>query len=83
MKNIILSLTVLSLSGCMVAGSPKHFSLTGLNRAAFDLECDKEKLNVIPVGGSSYGVTGCGKKAVYVLNGFEYLRNSQIDPSGK
>ena len=78
-KNIVLGSIILMLGGCMVAGSPKHFNTTGLGRAAFDLECDKKDLKVTQVANSSYGVIGCGKKAVYVLNGFEYFRNSQID----
>lgn len=79
LKKLPLISAAFLLTGCMVAGSPKHFNTVGLGRAAFDLECEQEKLKVIPVGGSSYGVKGCGKKAVYVLNGFEYFRNSGIE----
>ena len=84
MKRIIFGSTVLLLSGCMmIAGSMKHFSETGLDRAAFDFGCGKEKLNVVKVGDISYGVTGCDKKAVYVYNGVEYIRNSQVGSSDK
>ncbi len=46
-----------------------------LNRAAFDLGCDKAKLQAVELasgrGGSSriFGVTGCDKKASYVVHG--------------
>jgi hypothetical protein len=35
-------------------------------RAAFDLQCDALGLDVFYVGGNSFGVTGCGRRATYV-----------------
>jgi hypothetical protein len=38
-----------------------------LKRAAFDLSCPKEQITGQYLGENSVGVTGCGKKAVYVV----------------
>jgi len=35
-------------------------------RAAFDLDCPEEQLQVVELGRSARGVTGCGRKASYV-----------------
>ena len=37
-------------------------------KAAWDLECGKEKLNIIKINDTSYGAEGCGKKASYVMD---------------
>ena len=51
------------------------FNQMGLARAAFELECPKEQLQLAPlnpplveplVSGAQVGVTGCAKKTVYV-----------------
>jgi len=34
-------------------------------RAVFDLECPEDKIEVTFLSGTSYGATGCGKKATY------------------
>ena len=41
------------------------FPETVHKRAAFDLGCPAEQVQVLDIGGSSYGATGCGKKASY------------------
>ncbi len=46
-------------------------------RAAFDLSCSKDNLNIIKLGGGSYGVRGCGKQATYVVDGPCGLENDQ------
>ena len=35
-------------------------------RAAFDLQCQEQGLEVIDLGGGTRGVTGCGRQATYV-----------------
>ncbi|MDF1563050.1 MAG: hypothetical protein P1V51_08405 [Deltaproteobacteria bacterium] len=35
-------------------------------RAAFDISCPEEKLEVVDLGGTTRGVTGCEKKATYL-----------------
>ncbi|PJZ71084.1 hypothetical protein CH373_00745 [Leptospira perolatii] len=53
---------------CVVAGSREHFVRgTGLGKAAFDLNCPQEQLQVTELGGG-VGVTGCGKKASYFFS---------------
>ena len=57
---LILSLFVV---GCASGGG------TVKDRAAFDLDCPKDKIEVTNIGGTSYGASGCGKKATYTCNG--------------
>jgi hypothetical protein len=61
-------LGVLAMSGCMASG----IQLTR-DRAAFDLSCPKEQIQVQMLSGlsengtgSTFGATGCGKKATYI-----------------
>lgn len=37
-------------------------------RAAFDMDCPRDKLEVHELGSHAVGVSGCGKKATYVAN---------------
>jgi hypothetical protein len=46
------------------------------NRASFDLGCDKSKLDAVELNSTSwppisieFGVTGCEKKAAYIVSG--------------
>jgi hypothetical protein len=41
--------------------------ISPLERAAFDLSCPRASLETADLGGTSVGVSGCGKKGVYVL----------------
>ncbi len=59
---------VMMASGCFVTGSEGHFRASGLEKAAFDMQCPKEKLEVTKLAPGSFGVTGCGKQTRY-----EYL----------
>lgn len=55
--------TLLALGGCSNA-------LANLRtRASFDLGCPENQLKQYKLGGGAWGVTGCGKKATYVLAG--------------
>jgi hypothetical protein len=51
------------------------FNQMGIDRAAFELQCPKEQLTLVPLAppldeplysGAQVGVTGCSKKTVYV-----------------
>jgi hypothetical protein len=53
-----LCLLALLLAAC---AGPGQF----LDRAAFDLDCPEEKLQVIDLGRNTYGVRGCGRSATY------------------
>lgn len=50
--------------------------ISPFDRASFDLSCPKEKLQAQHVGGLQVGVTGCGKKAVYVGGLSGWLMNN-------
>jgi hypothetical protein len=79
----LLLVLVIGEAGCagfMDAAIPQskvNFMKMGLPTAAFDLQCDKEKIEVTELGDSSMGVRGCGKSGRYkyvpnvgwVLNG--------------
>jgi hypothetical protein len=43
-----------------------NFRDTTLKRAAFEMQCSEDKLQLAELGGPHVGVTGCGKQAVYV-----------------
>ena len=40
----------------------------GISKAAFDMGCAKEQLQVVDLGRVTVGVTGCGKSARYELS---------------
>lgn len=59
----------LSAFGCASFGSAKSSAVR--TRAAFDLSCAADKLQVSPLSSemmerATYGVSGCGKKATYI-----------------
>jgi hypothetical protein len=65
---LFLSLGSVILSGCMASG----IQLTR-DRAAFDLGCPQEKINVTMISGAAengtgsvFGAKGCGKRATYI-----------------
>jgi hypothetical protein len=37
-----------------------------LNRAAFDLDCTRNKLSVVDLDTNTKGVQGCGRRATYI-----------------
>ena len=49
-------------------------------RAAFDLKCPKENLEVVKLGEKTRGVRGCGNQATYVYTGGEWLNDAQGKP---
>jgi len=63
MKRALLwvSVTVACTLGC--AGSEDAFRSTVTQRAAFDMSC--KDVSVQNIGGDSYGVLGCDRKASY------------------
>ncbi len=72
-KRIALIL-VLFASGCYTIR--EHFTSHGLERAAFELQCPRDQLQLVGLNadldryigpGNQVGVSGCNKRAVYVL----------------
>ncbi len=78
----------LPLTGCLTVG--ESFKTYALDRAAFELHCAKDDLQVQglngslegePQAGTQVGVSGCGKRAVYVLTmGGGWVLNSVDNP---
>lgn len=70
MKSVVLTcLMGLSLFGCASFANQKSSAVR--TRAAFDMACAADKLQVTPLSSemmerATYGVTGCNKKASYV-----------------
>lgn len=76
MRTLGLALGVV-VSSCATVESLKQ-------RAAFDLQCDEGKLQLVELGASTYGVAGCGKRATYVASRDQnnmgvWVSNSPID----
>jgi hypothetical protein len=71
---LVLGLCVPAIAGCITVG--ESFRRHGLNRAAFEMQCPPEYLQIVglnrpldatSVAGSQVGVTGCGKRMVFVV----------------
>ncbi len=58
-----LVLIALALGGIVGACSPME--RTARTRAANDLRCDKDQIEVRNIGGTSYRATGCNQEATY------------------
>ena len=54
----------------------KEIWLSPLDRAEFDLDCKRGELSTQHLGAKDVGVSGCGKKAVYVLTPTGWVMNS-------
>jgi len=77
---LVLAVAILGVPACATVG--ERFRDGGLDRAAFELQCPREQLQVtglnrtldqaIPeekgLRGTQIGVTGCGKRAVYIYS---------------
>ena len=87
MKNLLKSIVVVSvvvLSGCgSLNNKAAKESLS--ERASFELNCPSEQLDFkvfqkkIDGFVTSYGVSGCNKRAVYVDVDQQWLLNSDLD----
>ncbi len=65
MKYASISLVLFFCSGC-ISNVGDSFRDHGLPLAAFELGCDQEKISINQFSRTQVGVSGCGKKAVYV-----------------
>jgi len=70
-----------ALGGCFsVANYNVKMRNQLVGRASFDLNCPQNQINAVVLGTSnewvtSYGVTGCGHRASYVLSDSEWVAN--------
>lgn len=80
---LVLSIVVASFTGgCVVSGTVKAFKIEGLDRAAFEMSCPKEQIELTQLPNATVGVTGCGKKLVYVdVRGHGWVLNSDTQPA--
>jgi hypothetical protein len=73
----MLALTVV---GCVSEGT---FRSETLPRAAFELGCPADQVAVARLGDRSVGVSGCGRRAVYVyMPGMGYVNNTGVQSDG-
>jgi len=56
-----LAVSTFLVSACGAAAKERL-----VTRAAFDLNCPKEDLQVVVIDGRTRGVSGCGQRATYV-----------------
>lgn len=71
MKSPSWNWTLLGLSTLMVAcvvpmGPGPNTNIALQNRASFDLGCPKDQLTIVDIDDRTRGVSGCGKKSVYL-----------------
>ena len=65
-KSILTYFALIPLfASCATTGARKELIL---KRATFDFDCSIEKLISTKIDGSTFGITGCGKKAVYIVD---------------
>jgi hypothetical protein len=75
MRFYVILVAFMALPSCFCGGGSILPELRA--RAAFEMDCPVESLSIEPLGKWSVkGVCGCGKKAVYVYIGSQWLRNS-------
>lgn len=64
MKKLLLISIAIILSGC--SQSMRYVQ----DRAPFDLDCPKEKVQIHKLGDMTYGATGCNKRITYSVHGY-------------
>lgn len=80
--NTLRTTTLALLATCAACGAmgKSHFQTYGIDKAAFDLQCEKAQLDVVELSSTSVGVRGCGKQARYeMLRNGEWVMNSAND----
>lgn len=76
----IFAFVLVFMSACTFAGSKSHFMDAGLPKAAFDMHCPQDKIEVTALGHGSMGVRGCGKQGRYeFVAGAGWVLNSAED----
>ena len=85
----LLALTFALLPGCFSAAEANAKNREALlERVSFDLECQEDDVALPELSRwnndeiNSYGVNGCGQKAVYVLHNGQWILNSDAVREG-
>jgi len=61
-------------------GSTKKW-VSPLDRAAFEMNCPKDQMTVVPLDSATVGVQGCGQRGVYkVVRGAGWVLDSTSSP---
>ena len=77
---MVVLVAALLLSVGSVGGGASNVRDTLRPRAAFDLGCTQQQLNVTQLNDTTYGVRGCGRQATYVWSCHNVAgSNSQCD----
>jgi hypothetical protein len=79
---VVLSAVAVGLLACVPPRSLEGFVQPdggGITRAAFELQCPADQLQVVDLGGDAMGVTGCGKRAVYKWTYSGWVNNTGAD----
>lgn len=75
-----LPFLMLAASCASVNGTAGFRNHSGLEKAAFDLGCDKSELVVTEISDYSVGVAGCGQRARYErVDAVTWVLNSKIE----
>ena len=69
MRARLLGFFLLGLVGCGASVQQLH------SRAAFDLNCPQDQLQVVEIDNRTRGVRGCGRQATYVENCTDPMRS--------
>ncbi len=82
--HVALALSLVAAAGCG-ATVRESFASNALERAAFELKCPREIIEIVPLNRglddrneqeTQVGVKGCGKQAVYVyMRGMGWIAN--------
>ena len=81
MRKLALVGAVVLCGGCVIGGSVEHFMKQGFPRAKYELQ--REQLTVTAIGNGTFGVDGCGKRAIYQFvsdsSGGVFVNNTGVE----
>jgi len=88
-RSVLFASLLLTATGCVVTAE-SSFKDKALDRVSFELSCPKEQIGMTVLhrndgfgcAGSTMGVEGCGKKAIYVCTrSQEWINNTAAQPA--
>lgn len=67
----MMNVKIISLitAAALITGCAATMKSSVLDRAAFDLDCPKDKISLVEIGNRTYGAKGCDKRESYILVG--------------